>query len=326
MVYYVNRTAGNMMISGFPSARKGELVSKVSSSIQKRASELKTISYVYVIDDDDKLLGIVPIKKLFSSPKNTRIEKIMRINFVSVSPDTMDEKVAHLAIKNNIKAVPVTKKGVLLGVVPTDKILTILNNSLLYDIMHFAGIHKSHFDYENTFEVPFKTSVMSRLPWLLIGLLGIALAAGFISLFENMLEEHIIIAFFIPAIVYMSGATGAQHQTLLIRDLTILGKDLDIKKYFIKSMLVGFSLGLIIAVAVYFIISIIWQEPFIALIIATSMLITLVVSSFTSIIITYSIRRLRLDPALGSGPLATIISDVTSIILYFVVVSLMLGI
>jgi magnesium transporter len=260
------------------------------------------------------------------SKDNVLIEELMNKNFFYVSPECDEEKVADLIIKHNIKAVPVIKKGVFLGVVPNDKIMTIINNSLTKDIIHFAGIHKSFLKYKNALEVPFFESVKQRLPWLLIGLFGIILAAGFISAFEELLGEHLIIASFIPAIVYMSGAIGSQHQTLLIRDITLMGKNMNLSKYFLKVISLGLALGIIIGLIIFSAISLFWNEPFLGIIIGFSIMITLIVSSISSFIITCSINRLKSDPATGSGPFATIISDVSSIMIYFWIVSLFLKI
>ncbi|PIX44138.1 hypothetical protein COZ55_00590, partial [archaeon CG_4_8_14_3_um_filter_38_5] len=162
---YACNSAGRKMISMFPLAKQNETISSVLARIRRKGSELKTVSYVYVINSEGKLEGVVAIKKILSSDKKTKIKDIMIKSFISVSPETSCEKTADLAIKHNIKAVPVVKKGKLLGVVNTDAILTTLNNALRDDVIHFAGIHKSYLNYENTLKVPFFEGVMHRLPW-----------------------------------------------------------------------------------------------------------------------------------------------------------------
>jgi len=322
---YSHHTAGRIMISDVPTALENDLNSAVLEMIKRDALKFKTIDYVYVTDNDEKLIGIASIKRIISSKGNTKISEVMSKNLISVQPDTSDEQIADLAVKHNIKAIPVVKKGRLLGVVTNDRIMTTLNKALREGIIHLAGIHKSHLNYENTLKVPLFKSVLHRLPWLLIGLIGITIAAIFISFFENILEKHIVIAFFIPAIVYMSDAIGTQHQMLLVRDLALLGSELRIGKYLLKIILIGFLAGLIIGSLVLMSISIIWHDVFIAFVIGTSMTITLTVSSLTAFIGTYLINRLKLDPAVGSGPLTTIVSDVSSVVIYFLIASLLLG-
>jgi magnesium transporter len=316
-------TAGRKMISQVPTALKEENAGAVLSRIRKNNEDIGTVNYVYIVEDS-RLMGIVPIKKVLFSGNNILMKDIMTSNFVYVSPEITEEKVADLIIKKNIKAMPVLKKGKFLGVVPNDKIMTIINNSLTYDAINFAGIHKSFLSYESALTIPFFKSLIHRLPWLLIGLIGITLAAEFMSMFEGLLEKYLIIAFFVPAVVYMSSAVGSQHQTLLIRDLALMGNQLDIKKYFLKAMLIGLALGIVIFAAVFLLISFLWNEAFMGLIIGISMMITLTFSSMTSLLTTYIISKCKMDSALGSGPFATIISDVSSIIIYFLVVSLLL--
>ncbi len=283
----------------------------------KEGKHFEIIDYIYVLDDDEKLVGVISIRELFNSSSNTRIDKIMKRNLITINPDTDQEKVAHISLKHGIKAVPVVEKGKLLGVVTPQKILHILNKSLQEDILHFAGIHKSHLQYENTLEVPIHKAIIHRIPWLIIGLIGIILAAIFINVFESVLNKHLILAFFIPAIVYMSNALGTQHQTLFVRDLSFLGKELRIGYYFLRQMIISLFLGLIVCSLAFLGILFFWKLPFIAFVISFSMFISIIITSFTSLIMTLILNKFGQDPALGSGPFATIISDITSIVIYF---------
>jgi magnesium transporter len=313
------------MITEFLTADKDETIGSVLHRLKKEIHKLKKIDYVYILNKDEHLLGVVSLRDLLALSKHTKIKEAIRQKPVSVSPDTDQEKVADLAVKHNLKAIPVTKNSKLIGIVPIEELFSILNRALREDILHLAGIHKAHIKYENTLAAPLFMSILHRIPWLIIGLFGITAAAVFIGIFEATLENYIILAFFIPAMLYMSNALGTQHQTLLIRDIAILGKDLKMKFYFFRQMLIGTSLSLIISILIFLIISIFWNQSFIALVIATSMFITLFFSSFTSLLTPLIISKLKYDPALGSGPLGAIISDVTSIIIYFVVAYLLIG-
>ena len=306
-------------------ARPLDTVGQVLMSIEKSIHHLHLIDYVYVLKAQQRLVGVVSFKNLLRSSKKVKIEKIMQKKVITAFPDMDQEKIADLAVKHNLKAVPLVEGKKLLGVLPIEHILPILNKALREDILHLAGIHKAHLNYENTLAVPLLLSVIHRLPYLLVGLVGIILAALFIHLFEETLQTYVILAFFIPAILYMSNALGTQHQTLFIRDLAILGKELNLKKYFIKQLAIGFFIALVLSGVMFLVISLLWKEPFIAFVISMSLFATLVVTSFTSFLVTLTITKLHFDPALGSGPLATIISDVTSIIVYFVIATLLLG-
>ncbi len=322
-VKYPHGSAAHQMTTEVIRVRRQNTIADVIK-ILKKGKKFRITDYIYVLNDNDKLVGVISIDELFDHKRNTHLDKVMKKDLVTVNPNIDQEKVVHLALKHGIKAVPVVEKGTLLGVVGTKEILHTLNRSLQEDILHFAGIHKSHLQYENTLEVPMRLSIIHRIPWLIIGLIGIMFAASFISIFESILEKYLILAFFIPAIVYMSGALGTQHQTLFIRDLSVLGKELRLGYYFARQMLIAFFLGLIISILVFLGVFFFWKDVFVGFVIAASMFIALLTTSFTSLIMTLIIKKFGQDPALGSGPLATVISDITSIIIYFLIASWLL--
>jgi magnesium transporter len=165
---------------------------------------------------------------------------------------------------------------------------------------------------------------LHRAPWLIIGLIGVIAAAGIIDRFEYVLNEHLILAFFIPAILYMSNALGTQNQTLYIRDIFLMGKDLQTIPYFVRTLTISFVISVLIGGLVYAATTFIWHENTTAFVIGLAIFATLMISSITSFATTLVFKKMKQDPAMGSGPLATIISDVSSIIVYFIIVSALL--
>ncbi len=322
---YPPRSAIKKIIIEVPVANRNETVGAVLNNIKKNIRKFKTINYIYVINSKKNLIGVVSLKALFRHSKKTEIGRIMETKLISVSPGTDQEKIADLAVKHNIKAIPVVENKKLIGIIHNDQILSTLNKALREDALHFAGIHKANLKYENTLETPLFLSILHRLPWLLIGLFGIIVAAIFISIFEETLQKYLILASFIPVIIYLSGALGIQHQTLFIRDITFLGKELKLTIYFLRQMFIGFLLSIVIGSIVFLIITFFWEEPFMAFVISTSIFFALIFTSFTALLTTLIIKKLKSDPAIGSGPISTIISDVTSIIIYFAVASILLG-
>jgi magnesium transporter len=314
----------NYVTNRVPIIQDSFTVSDIFNFINKKISNFDTIDYIYILDKSKNLVGVLSIREIFKFSKKVKVKEIMQRNIVHASPETEKAKIADLALKHGIKSVPIVKNNKLLGVILTNKILSIINRALHERILYSAGVHKSHLEYEDTLHVPLLITLLHRTPWFIFGLLGVMFAAGFISKFENILGDHLILAFFIPAIVYMSDALGTQHQTLFIRDLAVFGKDLNMWRYILKQILIGFIIGLFIGILVFLIVSFFWKESYIALVISLAMFFTLVLSSITSLIITYLFKIFGQDPALGSGPFATIISDVSSIIIYFIVVALMI--
>ena len=307
-----------------PSVLKNSTIKQVIEMLKKESKIYDSIDYIYVTEENGELVGVFSIKDLFKYSPNTPVKKFMITKVISVSSKTKSEQVADIALKYGIKSVPIIESEKLVGMIPPKKVSKMINDSLRKDIFHFAGIHKSHLEYENTLQVPLIKSVEHRIPWLLVGLIGVIITAGVIGLFEKTLEANLILAFFIPAVVYISGALGNQIQALFIRDLTVMGEKLKIHEYIIKQTAISSIIAVIVAITTLIGLSIFWKNSSIGLIISIAMFTSIMITNFTSFAITYSLKKAGKDPALGAGPFATMISDATSIIAYLIIASWML--
>jgi magnesium transporter len=316
--------AAHYVTERFPVVHEQDTVGDVIEYIREHSKEFQVIDYIYVVNETKQLVGTLSIRTLFTHPNKAFVSKVMKREIISVTPETRIDAVARLALQHHLRGIPVLKKKKLEGVILTHEILHIINRSLHEKLLRFSGIHVNHLDYEDWMKVPLWESVVHRVPWLFVGLLGVLLAAGVIDSFQELLRENLILTFFIPAILYMSNALGVQNQTLLIRDLALQGRELNIGKYAGKTLLIGAIISAILGVSVYGIILLAWGEPTYAFVIGLAMGATILISSLTSITITLVFRALKHDPAFGSGPLATILSDVSSILVYFLIVSLLL--
>jgi len=321
---YPKESAGKKATLNVPTCHSKDSIKEVRTKIIENSNNIETFNYVYVLNDEKKLKGVFSIKKLFSKKDNLFAEEIMDKNIVFVHPYTDQEKVAVLAIKNNIKAVPVVKKdGTFLGVVSSDKILDILHQEHTEDILLSAGIYKKDHFSEKMIDTPAKTLAKIRLPWLIIGLFGGIVAAQIITYFESTLSEKIILASFIPLILYISNAVAIQTQTLYIRNLAI--NSFAQKDYLLKELKISMIIGAILSL-ILFLISIIAYKDFItATIISVSILLTIATAILMAMAITWGLFKMKLDPALGSGPFGTIIADIASLLIYFFVASTFLS-
>lgn len=322
---YGPNSVARKIITEVPLATSNDTVGSTIKRINRNIKRFKAIDYIYIINEKANLLGIISYKELLEHNKDIKLGDIMHTKLVSASPAADQEKVADLAVRHKIKAIPIIENKRLIGVMSIEQILLTLNRALREDILHMAGIHKAHLNYENTLDVPLPLAILHRIPYLLIGLLGIIIAAFYVSFFEATLQKHLILAFFIPAIVYLSDALGTQLQTLLIRDLVILGNELDIKRYIFRQVVIGMLIALLISGIIFLTIDFIWAQPFMAFVISLATFVSVVITSFIQLKITLLINRYKLDPALGSGPIATVISDILSIIIYFAIAVLFLG-
>jgi magnesium transporter len=159
---------------------------------------------------------------------------------------------------------------------------------------------------------------------LLFGLGLAMLMALVISGFEETLAQYIIIASFIPVIVYISGALTAQTVVIFVRDLTVISKGYSFKKYFFKQLAITFLISVIISLLLFLFINLFWSDSSMAFVISLATGLSLILTALVSVFLVILIKRFHFDPALGSGPVATVISDILSIVIYFVIVLLLL--
>lgn len=316
-------SAAELMVGNVPIIEENSKIGEVEELLVKKAKGLESINYIYIVDGKGKLKGVASVKDVFQSSKNTRISDVMEKKIVSVHPRTDQERVAILALKNSLKAVPVVDKdGIFLGVITSDIILNTLHKEHVEDFLRSAGIH--HKSSKLTLDdLPLGSYFKKRLPWLIVGLAGGLLAAFVVEFFEMVLREEIILAAFIPVIVYMADAVGVQAQTVFIRALA-LNEKLKIKKYFLREMKATLLLALFLGITLS-IISLLWLNlPLIALTLALSMFATVVVASIIAVTLPLVFLKSRFDPAIASGPFATTIRDILSLIIYFFIAYLVI--
>lgn len=296
---------------------KGEFLSRIK--------KYDTINYVYVTDAEGMLAGVFSTRELFTAPASARLKEIMVKEVITAHAHTHQETAALLAIKHNIKAIPVVdRNGKFLGAVPSDAILAILHEENIEDLLRFAGIHRFMEPAREIVTANATTHIEKRLPWLLLGLLGGIGAAMVVGFFEQALQVQVLLAAFIPTVVYMADAVGTQTQTLFIRSLGLEQK-LDMKRYVLREI----KVALVIAVFVGALgagISFVWHKsPLLGAILGTSLFATAIMASGVAIALPWIFYRLNYDPAIASGPFATAIRDIVSLVIYFLIATAMIN-
>ncbi len=319
-------TASKLMIpvDRVPVATLTTSIRAIKKLIQTRSDEFKIIDYIYVTDNKGHAHGVISIKELFIYHHDDKTaQAIMKHPIITVYEHVQQKHIAHTALEHNIKAVPVvTTDNVLVGVVPPNTILLILDKEQDEKLLHDAGIQHTN-GFDDPLHLTLLTSIRHRLPWLLIGLLGGLLTAGIIGSFEETLSENLIIAAFIPLIVYMADAIGTQMEAFIIRDLAINPR-LQFIRYLGKQLLVVFVIGSIISVTLGFSSYFFYHDSAVSEVLSIALFFAILSSVFSGLIIPYIFARLKQDPANASGPVATIIQDVMSIVVYFAVATWLL--
>ncbi len=283
---------------------------------------LKTINYFYVIDGENKLIGVFSIKEIYHHPDDLKVKNLMQTKIFKVLSEAHQEEVAILALKHSLKAIPVVDKdNHFLGVVPSDVILHILHSEHVEDFLKSVGVVGQFMNLEAM--SPWLLA-KARIPWLVFGLFGGIFAASIVSFFESSIKSYFILAAFIPLIVYMADAVGSQTQTIFIRNL-VLNAEVNVRKYLFKEIVTGFILASILGGLLFFLSMLTHNVPyFIGLILGISLFFTVLGAMAIGVLMPSLIRKMKKDPAVGSGPLATIVRDITSLIIYFFTASVVL--
>lgn len=291
-------------------------VGYIKEILTTKAKQFETIGYVYVVDNDKKLVGVISLKEILQENNETLAEKLMIKNVTRIREDTHQEKAVDLALKYGFWSIPVVdKENRLLGVIPHKKILSIFHHEVREDVLRSGGVHHKIKEIESL-QTPVSRLVKARLPSLFIGLLGGLIAAAIISNFESFLNEYIILASFIPVIVYLSDAIGTQSQTLVIR-MIALEPNFSLSRYMFREIKIGSFLGLIFAVSLFVAVSFGWGHFDLGIVIGSSIFLSMIFQTFFSTYISIVFDKFGIDPATATGPIATIISDITTVVVYF---------
>jgi magnesium transporter len=319
-------TAEKIMTSKVPYVYENSKIGDIQKILSKNSKEHEMIQYIYILNKNKKLSGVISIKDVFRFPRNTPVKKIMKKEIISVRSHTDQERATLIALENNLEAIPVVdKKNKFLGAINSTTIFETLHKEGIEDVLRSAGINKFKNPAVDIIHASTFTHTKKRFPWLLIGLVGGIIAAMIVKFFEGMLDAYILLAAFIPAVVYMADAVGAQSQTLFIRSIA-LDKNLKMGKYYFRELKVNLLLGFFLALIFYLVVLIGWgkSSSFFALILGISIFSTVIISMAISIILPLVFQKFSFDPAITSGPIGTSLRDLTSLIVYFLIAHLLI--
>lgn len=313
--------AEHHMVGPVPTAQPEESVSEVIQRLFSQAGSFESVELLFVIDAGQKLLGIVLLSRLVSAPPHASIGELMTSKVDSVLLGDHPEQVAEVALRHEIPAVPVVdENGCLLGAVHAHTVFRILREDHIQDVDRLVGIWRNSEQALSAIEGNPVRRTLNRLPWLMVGTVGCIFATGLMATFENTLRADLAVAFFIPGIVYLADAIGTQSEAIAVRGLSF--SNVPIPQLLRGEFKTGLFLGIALAVAVF---PFIWVAFNAKLAFAVSLALIFASSAATSIglMLPSVLSRFGRDPAYGSGPVATIIQDLLSLLIYLWVVSLL---
>lgn len=314
LMNYSPETAGRIMNNRYVWIPRHYTIREAVDKLKHFAELAEYLNYLYVIDDEKKLVGVVSYKDLLLGNLPDKVEEVMYSRVVKVDVDTDQEEVAKLISRYDFVSIPVVEgDNILVGVITVDDIIDVMIQEANEDIEKLSASGKA---------IDFNTKPLvaayRRLPWLIL-LLFIGLISGsIISRFEDTLETVVALAFFMPMIAGMTGNTGTQSLAVIVRGL--VSEDLNLKqvgKLIFRELWVGIIIGITCSILIS-IIAYIWRGNFtLGLVVGSSLFITLIIGTLAGTIIPLILYKFKIDPAVASGPLITTINDILSLLIYF---------
>lgn len=313
LLSYDEDTAGGLMAKELVMVNENWDMNKCMREIRKQAEEIDELYYVYVVDDEDILKGTLSLKRLLVSRANAKIKNICNADVISVRTDTKSEEVANIMDKYDLVSLPVVDTiGRLIGRITIDDVVDVIREEAEKDYQLISGITQDVEPTDNAFLL-----TRARLPWLLIGLLGGILGAQVISMFEENLKIDPKIALFFPLIAAMGGNVGVQSSSIVVQG--IAAKIIDLtstaRKLF-KEISVALINGIILS-SLCFIYNLVFKSSFeLTITVSTALLAVIIFASVFGTFVPLALNKLRIDPALATGPFITTINDIMGLLIY----------
>ena len=323
LLSYEPETAGSIMTKEFIAIHNTESMAEVVKRLRKIGREAETIYYLYVIDDKERLVGVLSLRDLLLSPEDEIVSNIMFNQVVSVKVGDDQEHVARVIQDYDLLAIPVLGfDGTMQGIVTVDDVMDILEEEVTEDFNEFSAIKRGDDDRKTS---AFRTA-KSRIPWIIILLFLGTITGSLIGVFEETLESVVLLAAFIPMIMDTAGNVGTQSLAVAVRNLTIEDeKDKDGFFQTVKNELgAGMIMGIVASIVLVGMIIIMYGNVVLAMIISVSMFITISISTVIGTVIPSIITKFKIDPAVASGPFITTINDSLGLLIYFSIATLLL--
>lgn len=309
------RTAAAHASTAVPVAAPGDTVGHVLDGLRGRTFD--TAAAVAVCTGD-LLVGMVTMERLLAAGPGGTVAEVMDPDPPTVTPGTDQEQVAWRAVQHGETALAVVDgAGRFRGLVPPQRLLAVLLAEHDEDIARLGGFLGSAATARSAATESVRRRLWHRLPWLLVGLAGALVAAVIVGAFERQLAEEVLIAFFIPGVVYLADAVGTQTEALVIRGLAA---GVGIRRVAAREAVTGALLGLLFAAVTYPLVLLLWHDPRVAAAVAVALFAASSLATLIALVLPWTLDRLGRDPAFGSGPLATVVQDLLSIVIYFLAV------
>ena len=322
---YPDDSAGTLMNTEVFTLHESITAGEAIKTLQDQEGA-EMVFYLYITDDDDRLVGVISLRALTTTPSSTKLKDIMIKNIHSIRPETDQEDVARIVAQYNFLAVPVLDSdSKLLGIVTVDDVVDVIREEATEDFLRMAGAGKDR-------EILLKSSwenAKARLPWLFASWIGGIGAASIIGAFESMLANIVALAAFIPVILGMGGNIATQSSTIIVRGMATgrvnIGGEI---KLIFKEIKVGLILGSLygILLGVFAKFTFTSAPDNLGFVVGLSICASMVVAATVGTIIPLILRKLDIDPAIATGPFVTTSIDILGVLFYFLIAGVFLKI
>ena len=331
LLAYKEDKAGGLMNPRFARVRPDMTVDEAISYLRHQSANVETIYYAYALNDAQQLLGVVSFRDLFSADRQKLVRDVMKSRFIAASEDMDQEAVAKLVTDHNLLAVPVLDRdGRLQGIVSVDDIVDVVSEEASEDLQKVGGTEALHAPY---LEIGFWQMIRKRAGWLAVLFVGEMLTASAMGHFEHQIARAVVLALFVPLIISSGGNSGSQATTLVIRAMAVGEVGLsDWLRIVRREFLTGVVLGSVLA-AIGITRILAWQTiwaPYgehymiVAATVGCSLIGVVLFGTVAGSMLPLLLRSAGLDPASASAPFVATLVDVTGLVIYFSIASLIM--
>ena len=315
LLTYPEDTAGGLMAKELIKINENWTTIQCLKEMRKQAEDLKEVYTIYVVDDNDKLLGILSLRKLLLIEKATAIKDIIFTDIISVKANEDDEHVANIMNKYDLIALPVVDDlNRLIGRITIDDVMDVAKDEAEKDYQMASGISEDVESSDTAWEL-----TRARLPWLLIGMIGGLLGAKVIGIFD-LSGDNFELAFFIPLIAAMGGNVGVQSAAIVVQGLA--NDSLKMENIFqklVKELGVGLLNGIICSIIILVASFSLGYSLALSLTVSISLFAVIVFAAVFGTFIPLTLEKYNIDPALATGPFITTVNDVLGLFIYFMI-------
>jgi magnesium transporter len=313
-----DETAASRVAPGSRVARAGDTAAQAREQVC--AQGRSDWELLCVTDDEGRLLGALTAAELLALPHAAVLGDAVQGDQPRARADTDQEEMASMALHHGVAAMPVVDAdGRLIGVVGSVAMMDILRREHVEDLHRLAGVTRESDDARHALEAPPMRSARHRLPWLIVGLGGSMVATFIVARFESTLAAKPALAFFVPGLVYLADAIGTQSEAVAVRGLSL--SHVGIGRLIGNEFRTGLLIGTVLAMLAFPMVWLVFGELRLAAAVTLALAGASVLASLLGLLLPWLLARLGSDPAYGSGPLATIVQDVLSLLIYFGCVS-----